>query len=85
MLVLTIADFVLISAFVSLICVPLGIMSPAVEIKICIITARIKMYYSILRKKKKKHDKIVLQGKTKLDTIKILISLSLIGSQICHD
>ena len=44
MLVLTIADFVLISAFVSLICVPVGITSSAVEIKICIITARIKMY-----------------------------------------
>ena len=51
-----------ISAFVSLVCVPVGITSFAVELKICAITARIKKYKSII-KKKKKHDKIVLPGK----------------------
>ena len=36
-------------------------------------------------KKKKKHDKIVLLGKDKLNTIKVLISKALIDSYISHD
>ena len=36
-------------------------------------------------KKKKKHDKIVLLGKYKLNTIEVLISKSLIDSYISHD
>ena len=35
-------------------------------------------------KKKKKHDKIVLLGKKKLDTIEVLIFKSLINSYISH-
>ena len=56
-----------ISALASLVCVPAGITSSAVGLKICAIIVRIK-------KKKKKHDEIVLLGKTKLNTIEILIS-----------
>ena len=55
-----------ISAFASLVCVPVGITSSAVGIKICAITAGIKKYKSIIKKKKKKHDKTVLLGKYKL-------------------
>ena len=36
-------------------------------------------------KKKKKHDKIVLLGKDKLNIIKVLISKALIDSYISHD
>ena len=35
--------------------------------------------------KKKKHDKIVLQPKSKLNSIEILISKALIDSVISHD
>ena len=42
-----IAGSVSISAFTSLVCVPVGITSSAVEIKICAITAVIKKYKSI--------------------------------------
>ena len=49
------------------------------------VTARIKMYKSIIKKKKKKHDKKVLLGKTKLDAIDVLISKVLIVSYISHD
>ena len=52
--------------------------------KICAIAAGIKKYKSIIKKKKKKHNEIVLLGKTKLDTIKVLISKSLIESYISH-
>ena len=38
-----------------------------------------------LRKRKKKHDKIVLLAKTKLNIIEVLISKALIDSSISHD
>ena len=37
------------------------------------------------QKKKKKHDKIVFLGKYKSNTIKVLISKTLINSYISHD
>ena len=46
--------------------------------------AGIKKFESIL-KRKKKHDQIVLLGKTKLDAIEVLISEVLIASCISHD
>ena len=73
-----------ISAFASLVCVPVGITSSALGIKICAITTGIKKYNSI-RKKKKKHDKTILLGKSKLNTIEIVISKALIDSYISHD
>ena len=57
---LTITGCVSISAFASLFCVSVGIRSSAVEINICAVTAWIKNYKSMTKKKKKKHDKIVL-------------------------
>ena len=44
-----------------------------------------KKYQSIIKKKKKKHDKIVFLGKDKLNTIKVLISEALIDSYVSHD
>ena len=43
------------------------------------------MYKSIIKKKTKNHDKIVLSVKYKLDTIKLLISKALIDSTISHN
>ena len=57
----------------------------AVGIKICAITARIKKYNSIIKKKKKKHDKIVLLGRDKLSTKEVLIYKALIDSYISHE
>ena len=51
----------------------------------CAITARIRKYKSNFKKKKKKHDKIVLLAKTKLNSIDILIIQALINSYISHD
>ena len=45
----------------------------------------IKKYKSINKKKKKKHDKIVLLRKSKLNSIEVLISKALIDSNISHD
>ena len=51
----------------------------------CAITTAIKKYKSIIKKKKKKHDKIVLFAKSKLNSIEFLISKALIDSVISHD
>ena len=60
-------------------------MISAVSIKICTIIAVIKKSRWIVKKKKKKHDKIVLLGKDKSNTIEVLISKTLIDSHISHD
>ena len=49
--------------FTFLIGIPIGIMSPVIELKTCAITTKMKKYKSIIKKKKKKHDKIVLLAK----------------------
>ena len=51
---------VLISRFTWLVGVLVGITSSAVLLKVCAITAGIKKYKSIKKKKRKKYDKIVL-------------------------
>ena len=70
----TVTGRIAISAFVSLFDVPIGITTSAIGLKICAITAGIKKYKSIIKKKKKKHDKIVLLAKSKLNSIEVLIS-----------
>ena len=76
----TITGWVFISAFASFVGIPIGITSSATGIKICVITAGIKKYRSIIKKKKKKLDKIVLLAKSKLNSIEVLISKVLIDS-----
>ena len=38
----------------------------------------------MIKKKRKKHDKIVLLAKSKLSNIEVLISKTFIDSNICH-
>ena len=72
-------------AFASLVGILIGITSYAIGLKVCAITAGIKKYRSIIKKKKKKHDKIVLIAKSKLNTIEVLVSKVLINSVIIHE
>ena len=53
--------------------IPIGIVNSAIELKICLITAGIKKYQSIIRKEKKEHDKIVLLAKSKRKSVEVLI------------
>ena len=78
----TFTGWVSISAFASLVAIPVGFTSSVVGIKICAPTAGIK---SIFKLYKKKHEKTVLLGKDKLNTIEVLISKALIDSYISHD
>ena len=73
-----------ISTFASLVCAPVGITSFAVGIKLCGIIARIKKCKSIIQKKKKKHNELVLLGKFKLNIIDILISKALMATYISY-
>ena len=61
-------------------------------LKVCAITAEIKKYKSIIKRKKKKHvvflasiNKVVFLAKSKLNRIEFSISKSLIDSSISHD
>ena len=75
-LISTITGYVSISAFASLVGIPIEIRSSATGLK---------MYKSIIKKKKKKYDKIVLLAKSKLNSIEVLISEALIDSNINHN
>ena len=52
-----------VSVFASLLCIPIGITSSEVGLKLCAVTEGIKNYDSII-KKKKKHQEIVLLAKS---------------------
>ena len=69
----TITGCISISDFASLVGIPIGIMISAIGLKICATTAAIKKYKSIIKKNKKKLDKIVLLAKSKLNSIEVLI------------
>ena len=85
MAVSTITVCVSIYVFLSLFGIPIGIASSTIRLKICVITTGIKRYKSTIKKKRKKHDKIVLWAKSELHSIEVLISKALIDSDISHD
>ena len=79
----TITGCVSISAFASLLGIPIGITNSVKVLETCEIVAGIEKYKSIIAKKKKKHDKIELLARSKLNSIEVLISL--IDSNTSHD
>ena len=81
----TITGGVFISSFASLLGISKEITSYVIGWKICEITAAIKKYESKINKKKKKHHKIVLLAKSKLNSKEVLISKALIDWVISHD
>ena len=84
-LVSTVTGCIRISEVASLVAIPVDITSSEVGIKFSAITAEIKKHKSMIKKKNKNHDKIILWGKSKLNTIKVQISKALINSYISHD
>ena len=77
-LIFTVSGCVSISAF-ALAGIHIGITSSGIELKICVITAGIKKYKSIIKKEKKKHNKTVLFTKSKLNSVEVLTSKALIN------
>ena len=84
-LISTITGCVPIPGFTSLVGIPIEITSSLLGLNICPMAAGINKYKSIIKKKKKKHDKIVLLAKTKSNSIEVLVSKTLIDSCISHD
>ena len=82
-LVSTITGCISISAFSSLLGIPIGSTSSAIGLKFCAITAEIKKYKSII--KKQKHDKIVLLAKSNLNSKEVVVCKTFMDSNISHD
>ena len=78
----TITRCISISAFASFNDIPIGIMSSTLGLKICAITAGIKKYQSIIKKKKMKHDEIILFEKSKSKSRELSVSKPLIDSAL---
>ena len=70
----TITGCISISAFATLLGIPIWIASSAIGLKLCVIAAGIKKYQPIIKKKKKNHDKTASLAKSKLNSIEVLIS-----------
>ena len=81
----TITEYVSISAFTSVVGIPVWITSYGIGLKICVTTAGVKKYKSIIKKKKNKHDKIVLLAKSQSNRTEVLISKALIHSNVSHN
>ena len=64
--------------------ISIGITSFAVGLKMCAITAGIRKYQSIIKKKSKQHNHIVLLSKAKLNTIKVLMSKASINEFVSY-
>ena len=79
----TVTGCISISGFASLFGIAIENTSSALELNICAITAGIKKYNSII--KKKKHDKRKLLAKCKLNCLEVFISKALLDSNIIHD
>ena len=68
----TVTECISISAFAYLVGISIGIRSSTTELKMCTISEAIKKYKSIIKKKKKKRNKIVLFTKSKLNSVEVL-------------
>ena len=65
--------------------ISIEISSSAMGLKIYPIASGIKKYKSIIKKKKKKQDKIVLSAKSKLNSTEVSISKTLADANISYD
>ena len=81
----TIIGCVSVSDFCFLVGTLVLITSSAIKLKTFSVAAGIKKHKLIINKKRKKHDKIVLLAKSKLNSIEVLIFMALIDSVISHN
>ena len=71
--------------FTSIVGAPVGIASASLTLFFSLTTGIVKKLLNITRNKKKKHDKILMLAKSKLNSIETLISQALIGMDISHE
>ena len=74
-----------ICSFTSIVGAPVGIASASFTLIFSLTTGIVKKLLNITRNKKKKHDKILMLAKSKLDSIETLVSQALIDMEISHE
>ena len=72
-------------SFTSIVEAPVGIASATFTLIFSLTAGIIKKLLSITRNKKKKHDKILMLAKSKLNSIKTLVSQVLVDLEISHE
>ena len=72
-------------SFTSIVEAPVGIASANLTLFFSLTTGIVKKLLNITRNKKKKHDKILMLAKSKLNSIEALISQALIDLDISHE
>ena len=74
-----------ICSFRSVVGAPVGIANASFTLSFSLTTGIIKKLLSMTRNKKKKHDKILILAKSKLNSIETLVSQALIDMEISHE
>ena len=74
-----------IASFATAIGAPVGIMSASCSLAFLITTGFINRFLKTIRNKKKKHNKIVMLARSKLNSIESKISEALINNEISHE
>ena len=74
-----------IASFATVIRAPVGIMSATCSLAFSITTGFVKKFLKTTRNKKKKHNKIVMLARSKLNSIESKISEALINNEISHE
>ena len=71
--------------FTNVVVAPVGIASASFTLIFSLIRGIVKKLLNITRNKKKKHDKILMLAKSKLNSIETLVSKPLIYMEISHE
>ena len=72
-------------SFITIVGAPVGIASASLTLIFSLTTGIVKKLLNITKNKKKKHDKILMLAKSKLNSIETLISQALIDMNISHE
>ena len=78
-------DTLSIASYATIVGIPVGIAGASLTLIFTVTTGVVKTFLNITRKKKKKHNKIIALGRSKLNIIENLISQSLIDFEITHE
>ena len=74
-----------IASFATVIGAPVGMMSASCSLAFSITTGFVKKFLKTVRNKKKKHNKIVMLARSKLNSIESKISKALMDNEISHE
>ena len=74
-----------VASFATAIGAPVGVMSASCSLAFSITTGSVNKFLKTIRNKKKKHNKIVMLARSKLNSIESKISEALINNEISHE